>query len=59
MDELGIQDPDEEFNRWLEEREKILEMNQQFGSRASRQRGNREVAGDKGAFSTSPSLVEG
>jgi len=37
MDELGIQDPDEEFNRWLEERKKILEMNKEF--RASSTRG--------------------
>jgi len=37
MDELGIQDPDEEFNRWLEERKKILEMNREF--RASSTRG--------------------
>jgi len=37
MDEMGIQDPDEEFNRWLEERTSILEMNQEF--RASSTRG--------------------
>ena len=37
MDELGIQDPDEEFTRWLEERKKILEMNREF--RASSTRG--------------------
>ena len=37
MDEMGIQDPDEEFNRWLDERKKILEMNQEF--RASSTRG--------------------
>ena len=37
MDEMGIQDPDEEFTRWLEERTKILEMNQEF--RASSTRG--------------------
>ena len=37
MDEMGVQDPDEEFNRWLEERGKILEMNQEF--RASSTRG--------------------
>jgi hypothetical protein len=59
MDELGIKDPDEEFNRWLEEREKILEMNQQFGSRTPRQRGNRETASEKGSSSTLSSLVEG
>jgi len=36
MDEIGVQDPDEEFDRWLEERARILEMNRQYGSRASR-----------------------
>jgi hypothetical protein len=59
MDEIGIQDPDEEFNRWLEEREKILEMNQQFGARATRQRGGRETASEKGSSSALSSLVEG
>jgi hypothetical protein len=37
MEEIGIQDPDEEFGRWLEERTKILQMNQEF--RASSTRG--------------------
>ncbi|MGA2670139.1 MAG: phage portal protein [Dehalococcoidia bacterium] len=36
MDELGIQDPDEEFTRWLEERQKILEMNQEFKASSTR-----------------------
>jgi hypothetical protein len=36
MDELGIQDPDEEFNRWLEERKKILEMNKEFRTQSTR-----------------------
>jgi hypothetical protein len=43
MDEMGIQDPDEEFNRWLEEREKILEMNKEFRA-ASTRGGARERA---------------
>lgn len=30
MDEVGVQDPDEEFSRWLVEREKILEMDRKF-----------------------------
>ena len=30
MDEMGIEDPELEFSRWLEERRKILEMNQQL-----------------------------
>jgi hypothetical protein len=36
MDEMGIQDPDEEFGRWLEERKKILEMNQEFRAQSTR-----------------------
>jgi hypothetical protein len=36
MDELGIQDPDEEFNKWLEERKQILEMNQEFRAQSTR-----------------------
>jgi len=36
MDEIGIQDPDEEFNRWLEERTRILEMNQEFRAQSTR-----------------------
>ena len=43
MDEMGIMDPDEEFNRWLEEREKILKMNQEFRA-ASTRGGARERA---------------
>jgi hypothetical protein len=43
MDEMGIIDPDEEFTRWLEEREKILEMNQEFRA-ASTRGGARERA---------------
>jgi len=43
MDEMGVQDPDEEFNRWLEERTKILEMNQEFRA-ASTRGGARERA---------------
>jgi hypothetical protein len=36
MDEMGIMDPDEEFTRWLEEREKILKMNQEFRAASTR-----------------------
>jgi hypothetical protein len=35
MDEMGIQDPDEEFARWLEERGRILLMNQQFRAQST------------------------
>ncbi len=34
MDELGIRDPDSEFERWLEERETILKMNRQLNARS-------------------------
>jgi hypothetical protein len=36
MDEMGIQDPDEEFDRWMEERRKILEMNREFRAQSTR-----------------------
>jgi hypothetical protein len=36
MDNMGIQDPDEEFERWLEERRKILAMNQEFKAASTR-----------------------
>ena len=43
MDELGIRDPEAELSRWLEERGKILEMNQQFRAKSTRG-GERERA---------------
>ena len=43
MDEMGIMDPEEEFTRWLEERKKILQMNQEFRA-ASTRGGARERA---------------
>ena len=43
MDEMNIQDPDEEFTRWLEERRKILAMNLEFRA-ASTRGGARERA---------------
>jgi hypothetical protein len=47
MDELGITDPEAEFEKWLEERKRILEMNQQFRARSTRG-GERErsITGD-------------
>jgi hypothetical protein len=41
MDELGIMDPEAEFEKWLEERQMILEMNQKFRARSTRS-GERE-----------------
>jgi hypothetical protein len=43
MDGMGIQDPDGEFSRWLEERGRILKMNQEFRT-ASTRGGARERA---------------
>ena len=36
MDELGIRDPEAEFEKWLEERKRILEMNQQYKASSTR-----------------------
>ncbi len=45
MDELGVKDPEYEFNRWLEERQTILSMNKELNARSSRGRA-RERASD-------------
>ena len=36
MDEIGVQDPETEFKRWLEERETILRMNKELNVRSNR-----------------------
>ncbi len=36
MDELGIEDPEFEFNRWLEERATILSMNKELNAKSTR-----------------------
>jgi len=36
MDELGIRDPQAEFEKWLEERRTILEMNEKYRARSTR-----------------------
>jgi hypothetical protein len=36
MDQMGIRDPELEFEKWLEERKRILEMNRQFRARSTR-----------------------
>ena len=36
MDELGIEDPDSEFERWMEERRRILKMNLEYRARSTR-----------------------
>ena len=43
MDELGVRDPDSEFERWLEERETILKMNRQLNARPTRNEGRERV----------------
>ena len=48
MDELGIKDPESEFNRWLDERQTILRMNKELNARATRG-GVRERAADSQA----------
>ncbi len=36
MDEVGVKDPEMEFNRWLEERGTILRMNKQLDAKSTR-----------------------
>jgi hypothetical protein len=43
MGEIGVVDPDAEFQKWLEERGSILKMNKELNARASRN-GAREGA---------------
>lgn len=44
MDEIGIRDPDVEFERWMEERRRILEMNNRYRVRSA-SGGERERTG--------------
>ena len=43
MDEVGVRDPDSEFQRWLEERESILKMNKELNAKSGKD-GAREGA---------------
>jgi hypothetical protein len=36
MEEVGIEDPENEFKRWLEERETILKMNKELSAKSTR-----------------------
>jgi len=45
MDEIGVKNPDMEFGRWLEERERILRMNRELNTRSGRN-GTRVRAAD-------------
>ena len=38
MDEIGVKDPENEFKRWLEERETILRMNKELNAKPTRDR---------------------
>lgn len=51
MDELGIRDPQAEFEKWLEERRAILGMNEKYGARSTRgaERERGAAAGMEGA----------
>jgi len=44
MDELGLEDPEYEFSRWLEERETILNMNKELNAKSTRGRARERVA---------------
>jgi hypothetical protein len=44
MNELGIKDPDAEFERWCEERRRILEMNRDSSVKSGKQRQSERVA---------------
>jgi hypothetical protein len=51
MDELGIIDTEAEFAKWLDERKRILEMNQQFRARSTRgSERERSTAGETESF---------
>jgi len=39
MDELGVEDPEREFQEWLEERKRILSMNKELNARPTRGEG--------------------
>jgi len=38
MDEIGVRDPETEFDRWLEERETILRMNRELNAKSAKGR---------------------
>ena len=56
MEEVGIEDPENEFKRWLEEREAILKMNKSLNARSSRGgEGERALAAEAEGAGESPS----
>jgi len=56
MDEVGVKDPESEFNRWLEEREIILRMNKELNARSTRggERVRASAAETEGVEESSP-----
>ena len=54
MEEVGIKDPENEFKRWLEEREAILRMNKELNARSTRAEGGRALAAETGGVEESP-----
>jgi len=56
MDEVGVKDPEYEFNRWLEEREIILRMNRELNARSTKggERGRASATGTEGVEESSP-----
>jgi hypothetical protein len=56
MEEVGIEDPENEFKRWLEERETILKMNKELNARSTRGgEGGRALTAEAGDASESSS----
>ena len=56
MEEVGIEDPENEFKRWLEEREAILKMNKQLNAKSTRGgEGGRALTAEAGGVEESPS----
>lgn len=48
MDEIGVQDPETEFKKWLEERETILRMNKELNVRSNRSEGRERASSSPG-----------
>jgi hypothetical protein len=56
MEEVGIEDPENEFKRWLEEREAILKMNKSLNAKSTRGgEGGRALTAEAGGVEESPS----
>ena len=56
MEEIGVKDSEDEFERWLEEREAILRMNKELNIRSTRggERGRASAAETEGVEESSP-----